>query len=218
MILVERGSLLSLETLRAWSLDPLSGAIQPYTNAGLSSVQGGRVSGRSWLLPGGGQVWLGIDAQNALGYLFDLNTRAVSALPLPLAPPERPWPVFERLPAQSVGVLRADELAAYALALNEPLMDAYDLPDPFLHWSLPDAQRRITCYPDSEFTRATYAVTCPALGVMYAGHQGTDTGGRPNGLPRRTPVSLPHRGVCWPPLTNVQRVALPAGRPMATGY
>jgi len=95
--------------------------------------------------------------------------------------------------------LPMDQLNRLRGTLNTPITHtgAPPRPAPFLHWSLSDENRRITCYTDSNWTNATFDFTCAGMVSPrdYDGHQGTDVGGIPDGLPIGTSVYPAARGV-----------------------
>lgn len=193
LLLLERHMMQHLEGLRVWQLNPADGTLLPYANASLAQNAGYQLRGRVFSL--GGQVFLGYTLEDSQLYFFDVETRQVTALPMPLPPLEKEPPVFDRLPYRVLGLLPGPELntAAEALfnALGQPAFAVLNpMPAPFLYWFLGDSFRRVTCYPDSTWTRSHFNVTCPELGVMYEGHQGTDVSGPRSGggLPIGTPV------------------------------
>jgi murein DD-endopeptidase MepM/ murein hydrolase activator NlpD len=145
------------------------------------------LKGNSVALPDGGAL-LGFDTVGGLGYRVDLNSGQLSSFPSLLLLEDPPRSVFETYPLQVAGVTTRQQLEAWAT--QPPAAVPLPLAVPFLHWPLPDYARSITCYPDSSWTELQYPLECPGLATprAYVGHEGTDVGGRPNGLPLATPV------------------------------
>ena len=188
LLLLERRMLHHLDTMRVWELNLTSGELLLYSNNPLGQARGYITRGRTALLPDGQNIFLGFEVESGIGYLYNLSSREVTLFFISQQLPDPLPSVFELFPYKIMGVLPADQLDGLVtrLTTQPPIMPP--APAPFLHWSLPDANRRITCYPDSTWTRSHYNVTCPVLGTMYERHEGTDVGGQPNGLPRNTGV------------------------------
>jgi murein DD-endopeptidase MepM/ murein hydrolase activator NlpD len=185
LVLLERRLLNYWHTGNVWRLDPAT-----LTLSYQALVPVDRLSGRSALLPDASAVFLGYNVEQQVGYLLDLASGQARLFSAQLGLP--PGHGFEYYPLQVFGALNADDLAvltgraqAAILAPENPI-----LPPPFLHWPLSDDVRSITCYPDSAWTTANFEVTCPGLSSRrnYIGHQGTDIGGKPDGLPPGTLV------------------------------
>jgi murein DD-endopeptidase MepM/ murein hydrolase activator NlpD len=179
LILLERYGLHTIDEIRLWqyrSEDDLALWIS-------ARVPG--LKGNSAALPGG-WVFVGFDTIGMQAYLVSTVTGQVltTNTAFALQPPPS---VFEVYPVDVVGVVSMAEFKAWH-AQQPP--QASDDPAtgwttaPFLHWPLPDDLRSITCYPDSAWTDAHYALECPGLATprAYQGHEGTDVGGKPDGL------------------------------------
>lgn len=196
ILLTERRTLRRVDVLRVWKLNPADGKIESYFN-----YAGEPLDGRSAILSDGSGAFMGFDLVHSIGYTFDFETQTVSSFRAELAPTETPRSVFElsHPPLAVLGAMTEEELDTFIATINLQTTDSGEppRPAPFLYWPLPDAYRDITCYPDSNWTRAHFAFTCPALSVprRYEGHQGTDIGGRPNGLPLNTDVFAAAPGV-----------------------
>jgi murein DD-endopeptidase MepM/ murein hydrolase activator NlpD len=187
LVLLERVMLNHLHTVNVWRLDPATLALNFHTFVPLD-----RLSGRSALLPDAATVFLGYNVGQQVGYLLDIASGQARMFAAQLGQILSPALGFEYYPLQVFGAVNADDLAVFTEQLQgdhaapeEPI-----LPSPFLYWPLPDEARSITCYPDSAWTTANFEVTCPGLSSPrnYVGHEGTDIGGKPDGLPPGTPV------------------------------
>ncbi|NDJ76673.1 MAG: M23 family metallopeptidase [Chloroflexi bacterium] len=192
VLLLERVLLNHLHQANMWRLDPTTLTLQHHAFVPLE-----RLSGRCALLPDASAVFLGYHLGQQVGYLLDVATGQVQTFPARLDQVVPPARGFEYYPLQVVGALRAEDLSADDLAAvtaqvqsGGTVPEAPARPAPFLYWPLPDDARSITCYPDSPWTTANFDVTCPGLSSPrnYVGHQGTDVGGKPDGLPPGTPV------------------------------
>lgn len=181
LILLERHGLHTLDAIRLWQYD-----------GALSLRFGVRVpplSGNSVTLPGG-WVFAGFDTLGMQAYLVNVKTGQVLTKNTSFAL-QPPASVFEVYPVKVVGATDLDAFKAWLA--SEPSVDAPEsgwTGTPFLHWPLPDMARSVTCYPDSAWTDANHAVECPGLATprAYPGHEGTDVGGKPDGLPIGTHV------------------------------
>ncbi len=197
LLLLERTMRYRLEMVNIWrlSLD------NPQPPALVSTFDVGVLSGRTAILPDGSGVLLGVALSTHTGYTFNFEQMRVFAFPFQTTPPPEPRSVFELypFPVHVIGVLPIDDINTLRGALNTvmPNPGAPTRPQPFLHWSLSDDHRRITCYPDSNWTNATFDYTCAGMASprAYDGHQGTDVGGILDGLPIGTPVYPATRGV-----------------------
>ncbi|MEO1163578.1 MAG: M23 family metallopeptidase, partial [Chloroflexota bacterium] len=141
----------------------------------------------------GGRVFLGFDTVGAQGYILNSNM-SLAIFPTGFVLQDPPASVFEIYPVQVLGVSTA---SAFDSANIPPSQEAPIAVEPFLYWMLPDFARSVTCYADSSFTDSIYEVECPGLQTprAYAGHEGTDVGGRPAGLPIGTPVYAASAGM-----------------------
>jgi len=177
LVLVERRLLNHLQTANVWRIDPVTLTLNYDALVSLD-----RLSGRSALLPDGVTVFLGYQMAQQVGYLFDITSGQARLFPVQLGLPEGHG--FEYHPLQVLGAVQADGLPSQLQTI--PAIQ----PLPFLHWPLPDEARSVTCYPDSTWTTANFEVTCPGLSSPrnYVGHEGTDIGGKPDGLPLGTAV------------------------------
>ncbi len=184
-VLLERMLLNHWHTGNIWRLDPATLTLNYHALVPLD-----RLSGRSALLPDAATVFLGYNVDQQVGYLLDLTSGQARLFSAQLGLP--PGHGFEYYPLQIFGALNADDLAAFTAQTQAANFapESAILPPPFLYWPLPDDARSITCYPDSAWTTANFEVTCPGLSSPrnYVGHQGTDIGGKPDGLPPGTPV------------------------------
>ncbi len=181
ILLLERHSLYTLNTtVRIWQLDPTTQALTPYANTSVGTLHGQNI------LLSDSQAFIGFDREK--GYVFDFANAAFSTFEAKVSYPTSPSSVFETHPIRILGVLSSSELVAFINQLNPAHATSYVYPGAFLHWPLPATERRITCYPDSPHTAANFEVTCPPLGRLYEGHEGTDIGGLPDGLPLGTAV------------------------------
>jgi murein DD-endopeptidase MepM/ murein hydrolase activator NlpD len=184
IVLLERRLLNHLHEIKIWTLDPAA----PTPNF-VTFIPADRLSGRSAVLPDGASAFVGFNLAQNVGFLIDLNTgQARTFITQSALPPAKG---FEYHPLQILGAVDASELAnltQYSATVTIG-MDSPAQPAPFLRWPLPDDARDINCYTDSAWTIANFEVTCPGLSRrVYEGHEGTDIGGDPNGLPVGTPV------------------------------
>lgn len=186
LILLERQLLNHIFRIRTWQLDVITGDMNLQT-----TIPTERLSGRSAILADGKTVFVGFNIAQDIGYVFDVITAQASIFQSNLtsmnfSPPKG----FEYFPLQVLGGLSDNQLPnSIEYTPLETVAITTPIAPPFLYWSLPDDQRQITCYPDSPWTAANFDVICPgASRRQYTGHQGTDTGGNPSGLPIGTPV------------------------------
>ncbi len=189
LLLLERYDLHTLHDLRLWTIDPNAGQLASAYRGTLA----GALRGRAVYAPLSHKVFLGFQPESLQSYWFNLNTMQVETAFASVPPLEEAdnGSVFAPFPVSVVGIIAADTLAEFTETYAAlPPASRPERPTPFLHWPLPDNQRHITCYPDDAYSRANFEATCPGLSAprMYEGHQGTDIGGRPNGLPLDTPV------------------------------
>lgn len=194
IVLLERVLLNHLHTVKTWRYELSSSMLHYFAFVPLE-----RLSGRSALLSDGATVFLGFNLAQQIGFVLDVPSKQVQSFDTQLAQVLPPQTGFEYHPLQVVGALNADDLAALNAQMQQGngITNTAPSPDPFLHWPLPDAARSITCYPDSAWTTANFDVTCPGLSAPhdYVGHQGTDVGGKPDGLPLGTLVYPAASGV-----------------------
>jgi murein DD-endopeptidase MepM/ murein hydrolase activator NlpD len=187
LVLLERVLLNHLHTVNIWWLDPATLTLEYHAYVPLE-----RLSGRSALLPDRTTVFLGYNVEQQVGYLLDITSGQAQMFSAQLGQVLPPVYGFEYYALPVLGALSADDLASLTEHLKVENTAAATLvqPPPFLHWPLPDEARSITCYPDTAWTTANFDVTCPGLSSPrnYVGHQGTDIGGKPDGLPLGTPV------------------------------
>lgn len=189
ILLAERHTLQRMDILRGWKLNIDTGRLESYLNYDSEPLDG-----RSAVLPDGSGAFIGFDIAHNQGYVLDFETKAVLSFRVTLDAGETPRSVFElyHSPLAVLGAMSQEQLDAFTASVLLQTTDngAPPRPEPFLHWSLADVYRTITCYPDSNWTKANFAFTCPALSAprAYSGHQGTDIGGLPNGLPLDTDV------------------------------
>ncbi|MAU13676.1 MAG: hypothetical protein CL607_27920 [Anaerolineaceae bacterium] len=135
-------------------------------------------------------VFIGFDTVGVVGYLLNTDTNQVFWFQTALALQDPPASVFETYPIQVIGITHAEAVASWPddTVVNPP--SGPNSVSGFLYWPLPDYARSVTCYPDSEWTDLNYALECPGLAQprAYEGHEGTDVGGKPAGLPVGTNV------------------------------
>ncbi len=184
LILLERYGLHHLDQVRLWRYD--GAALNPQTVIPTPALKGNSAS------LGNGWVFVGFDPVGVQGYMVNLNSGQLNTFPTSFALQTPPASVFEVYPVDVVGVVN---LARFKAEVESPPSSettpaAPRTIEPFLYWPLPDDARSITCYPDSEWTDLNFALECPGLTVprAYQGHEGTDVGGKPAGLPPGTPV------------------------------
>lgn len=184
LVLLERSALYTLERLRLWEYSEANG-VTLRSDVNLPSSKG-----NSATLPGG-WVLVGFDTVGMRAYVVNLESGQIVTPPTGFALQNPPGSIFETYPVKVLGVT---SMAAFKVWLTSEPVDTDAAPQavtaPFLHWPLPDEARSITCYPDSAWTDSRYAVECPGLATprAYEGHEGTDIGGKPDGLPIGTPV------------------------------
>lgn len=185
ILLLERLTLNHLHRINVWKLDPSTLTLDHFALG-----ETGHLNGRTAILHGGTKVFIGFDFKNQTGYLLDIPTEKLSRFDSGLDAVFPPSRGFQHYPLQVFGVVNNGQLTSIREKI-ETTTGAFTLPPqpaPFLHWPLPDDARSITCYPDSVWTTANFDVTCPGLARNYQGHEGTDVGGLPEGLPPGTPV------------------------------
>ncbi|MBK8022576.1 MAG: M23 family metallopeptidase [Chloroflexi bacterium] len=198
LILLERHLLHNLADVKLWAFSVAEGSLSLRATLDVPELSGNSASLAA------GWVFVGFDTTVPGGYLVNINSGQVVRFPTAFTLPNPPPAVFEIYPVQVVGVVEVAEFEAWVG--QPPAGEATAAPDdpalaslttPFLYWPLPDDARSITCYPDSEWTAMQYALECPGLTTprAYDGHEGTDIGGKPDGLPVSTPVYAAARGV-----------------------
>ncbi len=187
LLLLERHTLNHLHGLRVWTL--ANGALTMHTVVEALP----RLHGRAAILPDGSGAFIGFDVEGNVGYTYDFATARVFAFQANLRSLPAINSVVDQTTIVTLGVVPETIVDALMLIPPEPTPAVA----PFLRVPLADAFNRITCYPDSAFTAANFEYTCPGSATprMYEGHQGTDYGGGPQGLPLDTPVSPAAPGV-----------------------
>ncbi len=201
LLLLERTMLYNLTVARVWRYDPSSGQLQAVLDRQIPPL-----SGNSAMTPDGTQAFIGFDTTHQQGYMVDVTSLDLMTFRTDFALPAPPKSVFETYPVEVLGIhTRAawPDLTPVS-AKSVPVQQAPATP--WLHWPLPDGNRRITCYPDSAWTAANFEFTCAGLASprQYPGHQGTDVGGRPNGLEVGTPVHAAATGIVIRTFTSCQ--------------
>ncbi len=190
LILLERYSLHTLNRLRLWRYTEGDSALSLSDDIAIPELKGNSATlGSDW-------VFLGFDTVGQLGYLMNLNTRQLTTFLTTFALQDPPASAFETYPLDVVGVVDSADLQTW-LNQSASATEAISAQAPFLHWPLPDYARSITCYPDSEWTDLQFAFECQGLTTprAYQGHEGTDIGGKPNGLEIGTQVYAAARGL-----------------------
>lgn len=188
VILLERQLLNYLHTVKVWRLDPTTLSLALDTFVPIE-----RLSGRTALLPDSATVFLGFNLEQHIGFLLDVPSGETRIFATQLGqttlPPTKG---FEYYPLQVFGALTENKLGNLTerIQSSNAAVESSTQPAPFLHWPLPDEARSITCYPDAVWTTTNFDVTCPGLSSPrnYLGHEGTDIGGKPDGLTLGTPV------------------------------
>lgn len=192
LVFLERYMLHNLDTVEIWL----------YEETGLrlwQTVDVPRLSGNQASV-GDGFVFLGFDTLGIEGYLFNINNLTLTPFASSFALQEASS-VFETYPIEVLGVANSSDLRIWfneQMVMGErPIMPSPALSTPFLYWMLPHASRGITCYTDSDWTITQFSLQCPGLASPreYQGHEGTDVGGRPQGLPLGTSVYAATMGV-----------------------
>jgi len=192
ILLLERLMLHNLNEVEVWQIDPDSKELTSYSYS-IIPVQ---LSGQNAMTSDGSSAFIGFALAHKMGYLYDFETRRLTTFPTSITLPYPPASVFDFYSLEVLGILPGDQLNAFSESMTEAgIQPSY--PAPFLHWPLPDDQRRITCYPDSAWTHNQYSSTCPGFDSPrdYPGHQGTDISGPLNGLPIGTEVYATTPGV-----------------------
>jgi murein DD-endopeptidase MepM/ murein hydrolase activator NlpD len=191
LMLLERYSLHTLNELRLWQYSSSSKALSLETVSPLPNLKGNSLS------LGDAQVFIGFDTTGVLAYILHLDTGRLSAIPSGFALQEAPS-VFETYPIQVIGLAEMSDFQAWLDSQPDlaPSISASSAA-PFLYWPLPDYARSITCYPDSEWVSLNFGMECAGLSVPreYQGHEGTDIGGKPEGLALNTPVYAAIQGI-----------------------
>ncbi len=189
LILLERHMLHNLEQVRLWQYSESDSSLRLRQVIETPPLQGNSISLAD------GWVYIGFDTARSSGYVINLHTGQLLFFPTGFGLQDPPASVFETYPVEVIGVVNTSALQNWMAAPSGTddtgFIEAVLTP-PFLYWPLPDYARSITCYPDSAWTDLRFSLECPGLTVPreYPGHEGTDIGGRPNGLPVGTPVCV----------------------------
>ena len=205
LLLIERHTLHHLNKLNVWGYNIASDQLSLIASPTIPNLKGNHV-----LLPSGAWVFIGFDTASRLGYLLSIETQQLLTFPTDFALPDPPPSALEAYPIMMLGSLRRSELDSLTFE-DIPLQERN--PTPFLFWMLPDAERSVTCYPDSAWTQANFTTTCPGLAVprAYVGHEGTDVGGNPDGLAVGTSIFPASVGVVVDSLTSCESGDIPCG-------
>lgn len=193
LLLLERTMRYRLNTVRIWLYDGESTMIHREFNIG-------PLFGRSAVMPSGDGAFIGVDIANNTGYTYNFELSRLFAFQFNLPPADPPRSVFELYPhpIHVLGMMTLDDARDLRTAFNQPMppLAIPERPAPFLYWPLNDAERRITCYPDSNWTNANFTFVCAGMSPPsgYPGHQGTDVSGE-RGLPLGTPIYAAAPGV-----------------------
>lgn len=191
LMLLERHTLHHFSKIRLWGYSEADSTV-----ALRSEIDTPDLKGNSAALSDE-SVFVGFDTVGQLGYRVNLNTGQLGTFLTTFALQDPPASVFEVYAVNVVGVVDSAELQAWLTQPAPPETQSALTQQPWLYWPLPDYARSITCYPDSEWTDLNFSVECPGLTTprAYQGHEGTDIGGKPNGLEVGTPVFAAARGV-----------------------
>jgi murein DD-endopeptidase MepM/ murein hydrolase activator NlpD len=191
LMLLERYSRHTLEELRLWQYTASSKTLNLEIVSPLPNLKGNSLS------LGDAQVFIGFDTIGVWAYLLQLDTGRISSIPSGFALQE-PASVFETYPIQVIGLAEMSDFQGwlgnqFGISSNITLSSTA----PFLYWPLPDYARSITCYPDSEWVTLNFGIECASLSMPreYDGHEGTDIGGKPDGLALNTPVYAAAQGI-----------------------
>jgi len=183
ILLLERRALHHLDKVNIFIFNPDLRQLDFYT-----SVLPGHLVGRTALLPDNTSVFLGFNFDRQVGIILDTVTQQIQSFAITLNAERKgfehlPLSVYSAVPQSNLSTIGQGVGALPAVITPRPL------PQPFLHWSLADNRRDITCLPDSEWTYVNYSTNCPGLaGRNYEGHQGTDVSQEPDALPIGTPI------------------------------
>ena len=191
LILLERYMLHNLREVRLWQYRIDTQPIQ------ITTIPIPDLKGNSATL-NDGWIFIGFDTVGVQGYLLNLSSRQLVTFTTSFALQDPPSSVFEIYSITVLGVVGTSDFKVWAeQPSDESEIYSSDEVAPFLHWMLPDFARSITCYPDSEWTDLSFPVECVGLTVPreYQGHEGTDIGGKPNGLALGTAVYSAARGI-----------------------
>jgi murein DD-endopeptidase MepM/ murein hydrolase activator NlpD len=201
LMLLERYSLHTLDFIRLWRFADGDSIPVLRHSAATPDLKGNSAALR------GGWVFVGFDVVGLSGFLINLNSGQLLRFNTRFALQSPPASVFEIYPVEIVGVIERAEFMAWlgeSASIDQPASTA--LVDPFLYWPLPDDARSITCRPDSEWTDENFVLECPGLATprAYPGHEGTDVGGKPDGLAPGTYVYAAAPGLVIDRLTSCQ--------------
>jgi murein DD-endopeptidase MepM/ murein hydrolase activator NlpD len=198
LFLLERHTLHHLNKLRLWTYTQADSPLSLQEDFTIPNLKGNNATLSD------GKLFIGFDTVGQLGYLFNLNTRQLTTFLTTFALQDPPPSVFEVYPVAVVAVVNTADLQTWLSHPAPPETQAAVAQQPWLYWPLPDHARSITCYPDSEWTDLNFSVECPGLTTprAYQGHEGTDIGGKPNGLALSTPIFAAARGIVIGQNTN----------------
>jgi murein DD-endopeptidase MepM/ murein hydrolase activator NlpD len=190
LMLLERHMLHNLRGVRLWAYGESDASLTLRQSFDTPALHGNSIT------LDGEWVFVGFDTVGAGAYRVNINTGERQSFLSGFLLQDPPASVFETYPVVVLGRVDIAALAAWQPAPAEPT-DALMRTPPFIHWPLPDDARSITCLPDSEWTDLQYPLECPGLTVprAYIGHEGTDVGGKPDGLPIGTPVYAAAHGL-----------------------
>lgn len=191
LMLLERHTLHTLTAVRLWAYNESDASLTLRYTFNIPVLRGNSITlDEAW-------VFVGFDTVGAGAYRVNIHTGELQSFLNGFLLQDPPPSVFELYPATVLGVVEIASLAAWQPAPATPQTRAQMRTPPFLHWPLPDDARSITCLPDSEWTEMQFPLECPGLTVprAYVGHEGTDIGGKPDGLPLGTPVYAAAHGL-----------------------
>lgn len=191
LMLLERYMLHNLREVRLWRMDTVNSEAILWQTIRIPHLRGNSASlGQGW-------VFIGLDTIGVEGYLLNLDSLQIITFYSGFALEDPPRSVFEIYPIDVIGIGDMTTIRAW-MERSQIEASAIIQPNtPFLYWVLPDFARSITCYPDTEWTDINFTEECPGLVLPrpYEGHQGTDVGGRPQGLAIATPVYAAAKGI-----------------------
>jgi murein DD-endopeptidase MepM/ murein hydrolase activator NlpD len=212
LILLERYMLHNLREARIWQYDPATAELTMREIIPTPDLKGNSASLED------GWAFIGFDTVGVLGYLLNLDSGQLATFRTAFALQDPPPSVFELYPINILGIVDMSAFETWLAQLpptetDAPIPITNPLNAPFLYWPLPDHERSITCYPDSEWTALYFDLECPGLATprSYPGHEGTDIGGKPNGLSIGTQVYAAAHGLVVDTFSSCTSGDIPCG-------